>query len=159
MHEDRGSGQRKRRVRLEGEFSVERLTTGQTPGERGPSIGRRPPANSLCAGPETQSGHRVFSRPASVFDPRGVRFVRGHPGNLGLRQTDGEEQPRHQPTRNGLDSRSCYLSLGSRPPADDLPEPLLRDLELIAKDPMEQVLANLGVGVVRDLRSQTGAIG
>lgn len=86
-------------------------------------------------------------------------FFWAHLCDLGLGESDGEQQPRDQPTRYRFDSRFGYVGLGSGPPTDDLPEASLGDLKLIAKDPMEQVVADLGALIVRNLRPKARTVG
>jgi len=100
----------------------------------------------------------VFSRLRLVCQPRGVRFVSGHLRDLGLGESDGEQQTRDEPTGNGFDGRLWCLRLDSRPPMDNLPETPFCDSELIAKDPMEEVVADLSVFVVRDLGPQASTV-
>ena len=85
-------------------------------------------------------------------------LVRSHRGNLGLRQPDGEQQSRHQPAGNRFDLRADRLHLGSATAMDDLPEARLGHAQLISHDPMEQIGADLGVFVVRDLRPEAGPV-
>jgi len=92
-------------------------------------------------------------------EPRGVRFVSGHLRDLGLPESDGEQQARDEPTWNRFDGRLSCQRLDSRPPMDDLPEALICGVELLAKDPMEEVIADLSMFIVRDLGPQASTVG
>jgi hypothetical protein len=94
-----------------------------------------------------------------MFEPRGVGFVSGHLRDLGLRESDGEHQARDEPSGNRFDGWLECPGLDSRPPMDNLPEALFCDLELIAEDPMEEVVADLSVFIVRDLGPQARTVG
>lgn len=101
---------------------------------------------------------RVFAGSGLILEPRGVRFGCGHPGHFGFREPDGQEQPYHVPTRDRLDDGTCGVGLASGPSTDDRPEALFGDSELIPEDPLEQILADLGAFVVRDLGPQARAV-
>lgn len=94
-----------------------------------------------------------------VGEPGCVRFVSGHLRDLGLRESDGEQQARDEPAGNRFNGWLSCLRLGSRPPMRNLPEPPFCDLELISKDPMEEVIADLSVFIVRDLGPQASPVG
>ena len=87
-----------------------------------------------------------------------MRFVSGHLRDLGLRESDGEQQARHEPAGDRFNGWLSCLRLASRAPVDNLPEALFCDLELVAKDPMEEVIADLSVFIVRDLGPQASTV-
>lgn len=100
----------------------------------------------------------IFARLGLICEPRGVRLVSGHLGDLGLGESDGEQQTHDEPTGNGFDGQLSCPRLDLRPPMDNLPEALFGDLELIPKDPMEEVVADLSVFVMRDLGPQASTV-
>lgn len=88
-----------------------------------------------------------------------MSLVSGQLRDFSLRESGGEQQPRHQPAGNGFDGWLLCPHLGPGPAVDNLPEALLGDVELISKDAMEQVLADLCMLIVRDLGTQTRTVG
>ena len=101
---------------------------------------------------------RAFARLGLICEPRSVRFVSGHLRDLGLGESDGEQQARDEPPGNRFDGWLLCQRLDSRPTMDHHPEALFGDLELIAEDPMEEVIADLGVFIVRDLGPQASPV-
>ena len=91
----------------------------------------------------------LWARNAAVllgFDPigvpRGPGLVGRHGADLVLGEADGEEQPLDEPGRDRCRDRARRIGEGVAS-ADNRPEVLLRDPQLIAQDVPEEILADL----------------